>query len=203
MLQGLHRAEHGVLAHSFITLLPTRVALPASAARCVPQPHVSNCSPNPYDFGPLRNWQLVMGAKPALWFWPSMPSEVVVATRGGTDFRRYLGDTFPHAGDAYADVHEDARLRSPEHTAADVIVITDESTDASSDQQNVAAIGIGDSEEESDTAPLVRNDNAAGSSTLDERNGSSAATQWSATAGARSNQVKRHRQAASSASSVP
>jgi hypothetical protein len=48
--------------------------------------------PRPYDFGALRNWELVMGKEPRLWFWPSLTNDVVLATAGGTLFKGYIGD---------------------------------------------------------------------------------------------------------------
>jgi hypothetical protein len=44
-----------------------------------------------------------MGASPLLWLWPTVTPEVVAATSGGTDFRRYVGDPFAHPDDPFAD----------------------------------------------------------------------------------------------------
>ena len=48
--------------------------------------------PRPYDFGPRRNWELVFGSVPRLWFWPVVTKDVRAATASGTYFKGYIGD---------------------------------------------------------------------------------------------------------------
>ena len=55
-----------------------------------------------YDFGPARNWALVMGGRARGWLWPSRPADVDWATLWGTQWQRHVGEAAAVAAAAEA-----------------------------------------------------------------------------------------------------
>jgi hypothetical protein len=55
-----------------------------------------------YDFGPARNWALVMGGRARAWLWPSRPADVDWATLWGTQWQRHVGEAAAVAAAAEA-----------------------------------------------------------------------------------------------------